>query len=323
MKDEQRRFLVAERLAGERLDVGLTIAGIVSSRSQGQKLISEEKVLVSGRQEKASYKLQVGDELLVTLQLARKEELIPYDFPVDVVFEDDSLIVVNKPAGLVVHPSYGHDHDTLINALIFRKTKLAPNESEEFRPGLVHRIDKGTSGLLVLAKTLEAHQSLSKQFKNKSIHRRYWALCFTHKKIESGRIETQLTRDPKNRQRFATCEPPAGKIAITHYKLLKRQLPFSLFELQLETGRTHQIRVHLSHLGCPIVGDDTYNGQAPAKNLKNQQLKKMILEMPRFALHAKELGFVHPKTQEPVTFNSSVPEDLHPLFDLGGFSEYL
>lgn len=313
---------VAETLSGQRLDVGLTTAGITLSRSQSQKLIQNKKVLVNGKSEKASYKLQAGDRIQVEIPEKKDIELIPYDFPIDVVHEDDHVIVVNKPAGLVVHPAYGHESDTLINALLHRKITLAPSD-DEFRPGLVHRIDKGTSGLLVLAKTEEAHHFLAKQFEKKSIHRRYWALCFSHKNLTDGTIETHLTRDPGNRQRFVVCDSDRGKNAITHYKMLAENKPFRLFQLQLETGRTHQIRVHLSSNQNPIVGDDVYNGKNLAKNLKNSMLKKHILELDRFALHAKELGFVHPATKESIKFDSKIPEDLHLLFEKGGFSDYL
>ena len=313
---------VAETLSGQRLDIGITTAGIASSRSQAQILIKDGNVRVNQKNEKSSYKLQIGDLIHVFLPEKKDLELIPYDFPIDVVYEDDDVIVVNKPAGLVVHPAYGHESDTLINALLHRKITLSPSD-DKFRPGLVHRIDKGTSGLLVLAKTEDAHHFLAKQFEKKTIHRVYWALCFSHKKIEDGTITTNLTRDPGNRQRFIVCDEDKGKTAITHFKILAQNKPFSLFELKLETGRTHQIRVHLSHNQNPIVGDDVYNGKNIAKNLKSNDLKKYILDMNRFALHAKELGFIHPKTNEEMKFNSKIPDDLKFIYEKGGFSEFV
>ncbi len=323
MTTEKKTLKVAESLAGKRLDVGMGIAGVVISRSQAQKLISDKLVLVNGKSEKASYKLQLSDEIVVEVPTVKKMELIPYDIPIEVVFEDEQVIVVNKPAGLVVHPAYGHESDTLINALVARNIKLAQG-NEDHRPGLVHRIDKGTSGLLVLAKTDLAHTVLSKQFLKKTIHRRYWALCFSNKKIESGTIESDLGRDPRNRQRFQVSDAKENtKHAITHYTSLEFHPPFRLFQLQLETGRTHQIRVHLSHENNAIVGDDVYGGKNQAKNLKNQRLKKLVADMERFALHAKELGFMHPTRKEFLTFSSNIPEDLHELFKLSGFSEYL
>lgn len=323
MSSEIKILKVAESLSNKRLDIGLTIAGVCLSRSQAQKLIQNSKVTVNRKPEKASYKLQNGDLIEVEIEAPKSIELTPYDFPLDVVFEDNSVIVVNKPAGLVVHPAYGHENDTLINALLHRNTLLAPTD-EVFRPGLVHRIDKGTSGLLVLAKTEKAHSSLAKQFLKKTIHRRYWALCFSHQNMESGTIESFLTRDPNNRQRFMVSKTEGiGKNAITHYESLHYNSPFRLLQLQLETGRTHQIRVHLSSNSNPIVGDEVYNGKNLAKNLKNQKLKKAIIDMPRFALHAKELGFSHPETGEFIKFDSSIPEDLHFLFKEGGFFEFL
>lgn len=318
----KRQFPVAETLTGQRLDIGLVTTGISSSRSQGQKLIVDQKVWVNGNTEKASYKLQKGDVIEVEVSTPKNSELVPYDFPLDVVFEDEFVIVVNKPAGLVVHPAYGHESDTLINALIARKTQLSPG-GDSFRPGLVHRIDKGTSGLLVLAKTDKAHTFLAKQFLRKTIHRRYWALSFGIKKLPDGTVSSFIIRDPNNRQRFISSPKNVGKSAITHHKIIAENAPFRLFEMKLETGRTHQIRVHLSTAGNPIVGDEVYGGKNLAKNLKNQKLKALILEMPRFALHARELGFIHPETNQYMEFSTPIPIDLHELFSLGGFSEFL
>lgn len=322
MSTIKRSYPVAESLSGQRLDLALVSAGIVSTRSQGQKWIADEKILVNGKKEKSSYKMQVGDTIEAEISAPKSIDIVPYDFPLDVVFEDDYVIVVNKPAGLVVHPAYGHESDTLINALLARKTKLSPG-GDTFRPGLVHRIDKGTSGLLVLAKTEDAHTFLAKQFLKKTIHRRYWALCFGNKRLGKGTIESYLSRDPGNRQRFVSSQHPVGKLAITHHSVLAEKLPFRLFELNLETGRTHQIRIHLSNAGNPIVGDDVYNGKNMAKNLKNQKLKNLILDMDRFALHAKELGFIHPQSQQYLEFTAPIPDDLHELYTLGGFSEFL
>ena len=322
MHEVRKKLKVAATLDGQRLDVGLTTAGVCQSRSKAQKLVSEKKVFVNGKTLKASYLLQSGDEIEVLVPEKRDLELLPFDFPLDITYEDEDVIIVNKPGGLVVHPSYGHESDTLINALLHRKTQLSPG-SDDFRPGLVHRIDKGTSGLLVLAKNKESHEILAKQFKKKSIHRKYWALCFSHQPVESGTIETYIARDPRNRQRFKINDRAEGKHAVTHFKTLGKKPPFQLFELQLETGRTHQIRVHLSSQSNPIVGDDTYNGMKVAKNLKNQELKRHILEMTRFALHAKELGFIHPKTKKEMLFDSQIPDDLKFLYEKAGFSEFI
>ena len=320
MDKNEKKIRVAEALCGQRLDVGLLKAGLVISRSQGQKLVEQKKVLINSKPEKASYRLQHGDLIEVGFSLPKKMTLTPYDFPLDIVFEDQFVIVVNKPAGLVVHPAYGHENDTLINALLARKIKLSPG-NHIFRPGLVHRIDKGTSGLLVLAKTEQAHHHLARQFLKKSIHRRYLALCFKNRNLEEGRFETFMTRDPGNRKRFTVSLPSKGKKAISHYRKLWESGAFALYELKLDTGRTHQIRVHLSANKNPIVGDDLYNGKNQAKNLKNQKLKKFILEMGRFALHAKTLGFKHPVTKKDLMFKAPIPSDLKLLFEMAGFSE--
>lgn len=322
MSLNKKSIRAAQALAGQRLDQALLVAGLIESRAQGQKLIKDKKVWVNTKLEKASYKVQAGDQIQLEVAEVFELELTPYDFPLSVPYEDDDVIVVDKPAGLVVHPAYGHQSDTLINALLHRRTLLSPSD-DPFRPGLVHRIDKGTSGLLVLAKNETAHRFLAKQFLKKSIHRRYWALCFANKKIIDGTIKTYLTRDPKNRQRFISSEEECGKFAITHYKTLGQQSPFQLFELTLETGRTHQIRIHLLSQQCPIVGDEVYNGKNQAKGLKNQTLKNLILNMDRFALHAKELGFVHPVRHEKMLFTSAIPEDLHTLYRLSGLGEFL
>lgn len=317
-----RSARVAEALAGLRLDIGLVQSGLVESRSQGQKLLDDGKAWVNHKYEKASYRLQIGDVLEIEVWEPVDLELLPYDFPLNVIYEDDDLIVINKPAGLVVHPAYGHTQDTLINALLFRKTQLAPS-TDAFRPGLVHRIDKGTSGLLVLAKNESTHRHLALQFQKKTIHRRYWALCFNERKVISGTFKSYLVRDPQHRKRFMSTDDSVGKWAITHYHTLKENKDFCLYELKLETGRTHQIRVHLSTAGNPIVGDDLYNGLNRARNLKNQTLKELILNMTRFALHARELGFHHPTRNEVLNFSAPLPEDLHTLYALGGFSEFI
>ena len=318
----QFNLLVPESLENKRLDIALVELGIINSRSQGQKLISKEQISVNGKYEKSSYKVQRDDHIEALIPEEKDVDIVPYDIPLDIVFEDDQVIVVNKPAVLVVHPACGHLDDTLMNALDTHNKKLSSGNAL-YRPGLVHRIDKGTSGLLVLAKNEEAHAFLAKQFLQKTTHRRYWAVTYGEPKEGSGTIKSYLSRDPNNRKKISSNNEEKGKHAITHYKTLATGHGFSLLELQLETGRTHQIRVHLSGLGHPIAGDDVYGGQKRAKNLKNQKLKNLILKMERFALHAKELGFVHPASKEKMTFNTSIPEDLKELFELSGLQDYV
>lgn len=313
------RLKVDEELADSRADVGLTQLGILSTRSQIKKLFDYKKILANNEVIKPSYILQEHDELTIEIKEENKEELLPYDIPLDIVFEDDEVIVVNKPAGLVVHPACGHKNDTLINGLIAHQKTLS-NGSSPYRPGLVHRIDKDTSGLLVLAKNEKSHSHLAKQFERKTTHRIYEAIIFGHLKDKTGTIDTFITRSPNDRKKFKVVQEEVGKKAITHFEVLRESHHFSLIQLKLETGRTHQIRVHLSSVAHPIVGDDTYGGKKPANNLQSQKAKKYIQNMNRFALHAKELGFVHPKTNKRVTFSVDWPEDLSELFEITGLS---
>lgn len=308
-------LVVSEDIAGLRADVGLAKAGIFNTRSQVKKIFTDKKVIVNGKYIKPSQLLQLGDSVSVEVPLQLEEWLAPYDIPLNILFEDNDVIVLNKPAGLVVHPAAGHRNDTLINALIAHQKTLSPGSSP-FRPGLVHRIDKDTSGLLVLAKNEKTHHSLAKQFLRKTVHRIYWAVVFGRPKEKSGTITSYISRSPNDRKKFMASQEPVGKHAITHYKVLQSCDVMSLVELTLETGRTHQIRVHMSSISHPIVGDDTYGGKKRAHSLSSQSLKKHILEMPRFALHAKELGFTHPVKQERLSFDSPWPEDLKELLNL-------
>jgi 23S rRNA pseudouridine1911/1915/1917 synthase len=309
------RLVVTENLANLRADIGLTQAGVFNSRSQIKKIFTDKKIHINGKYVKPSYLLQIGDEISAEVPLTPEESLEPYDIPLNIVFEDDDVIVLNKQAGLVVHPAHGHYKDTLVNALMHHQKTLSPG-SDAYRPGLVHRIDKDTSGLLVIAKNEKTHNSLARQFKNKTVHRIYQAIIFGRLKEPTGTIESFIDRSPVDRKKFMASDDPSGRWAITHYEVLREGPHMSLVQLKLETGRTHQIRVHLSSIGHPIVGDETYGGKNRANNMASQSLKKLILEMPRFALHAKELGFVHPGTHQRVFFDSEWPEDLKTLMEL-------
>lgn len=308
-------LVVSEDLANLRADVGLTKAGVFTSRSQIKKIFTDKKVFINGKYVKPSQVLMMGDEISVEIPGPTGMELVPYDFPLDILHEDDDLIVLNKPAGIVVHPAHGHYADTLINALIAHQKTLSPGSSP-FRPGLVHRIDKDTSGLLVIAKNEDTHSSLARQFVKKTVHRLYQAVVFGTFKESTGTVASYISRSTADRKKFMSSEEPIGKHAVTHYEVLKTGPAMSLIQLKLETGRTHQIRVHMSQMGHPIAGDDTYGGKSRANGLANQGLKKYIHEMPRFALHAKELGFVHPGTHQRIYFNSDWPADLQPLVEL-------
>jgi 23S rRNA pseudouridine1911/1915/1917 synthase len=306
---------VSEEIAGLRADIGLAKAGVFNTRSQVKKIFTDKKVFINGKYVKPSQLLQLGDAIQVEVPLQLEEWLTPYDIPLDIYFEDDDVLVLNKPAGLVVHPAAGHRNDTLINALIAHQKTLSPGSSP-FRPGLVHRIDKDTSGLLVLAKNEKTHHSLAKQFLRKTVHRIYWAVIFGRPKEDSGTITSYISRSPNDRKKFMATQEATGKHAITHYQVLRSTGAMSLVQLKLETGRTHQIRVHLSSISHPIVGDETYGGKKRANSLASQALKKYIGDMPRFALHAKELGFTHPVLQERLQFDSPWPDDLNELLKL-------
>lgn len=274
------------------------------TRSQIQDLIDKQKITVNGKLVKCSHQIKNDDVIHLEIPLTEKTELLAANIKLDILFEDDDVIVVNKPAGLVVHPGVGHESDTLVNALLFHSKNLSMKNEE--RPGIVHRIDKETSGLLVVAKNDFAHDHLTQQFKNKSTHRVYYAVAASKKGIpRKNRIESILARHPTDRKKYASLKnenSAAGKLAITHYQLLEESKNMSLFKLQLETGRTHQIRVHLKELGCVIVGDLLYG----YSKLKFEQEK-----LNRFYLHAAELGFVHPKSGDTLKFKINWPtEDL-------------
>ena len=309
------------QLAGQRLDQGLATLDEVKTRSQANKLIKMGCVRQNAKVLKSSYIIQGGEDVELSLPLAPPSDLIPYHFPLDIIYEDNHVIVVNKPAGLVVHPAYGHAADTLVNALLSHTTQLSSG-FEEGRPGLVHRIDKDTSGLLVIAKTDEAQRRLAIQFQNKTVLRRYFAIAYGKFKAESGKFESYLKRHPDDRKRMASTKSGTdedGKHAITHYRVLSEKNGLSLVELKLETGRTHQIRVHLSEMGHPIVGDITYGADRRLKTLKSTALRKTIESMNRFALHAAELGFVHPDKGQQMQFSVDWPTDLKKLVEHTGF----
>lgn len=280
-----------------------------------------------GKEAKTLFKPEVGDRVKVHLPAPKKEsDLVPYDFPLEFLYEDSDVVVVNKPAGLVVHPSLGHTDDTLVNALIFHVKNLSMGFQEN-RPGIVHRLDRDTSGVLVVAKNDSAHAFLAKQFREKTVHRIYQAAVFGHPKSPSGVLCSRLKRHPTDRKRFASIpgslggQGTDGKRAVTHYRVLSQSAGgFSLVECRLETGRTHQIRVHLSELGHPIVGDPLYGGVTRAKNLKSVSLRKQISNLGRIGLHARELAFIHPKTGKLLSFVSDWPTDMQNLLGEMGLS---
>lgn len=293
-----------------------------SSRNRIQKAAEAGFVHVNDRPVKSNYKVRPGD--IVTLMLDRPHydtTIEPEEMPLDIVYEDDDLMVVNKPAGLVVHPGCGNFHGTLVNAIAWHMRNIPTYDPNDPQVGLVHRIDKDTSGLLVIAKTPEAKTSLGVQFFNKTTHRSYNALVWGNFVEDSGTIEGNIGRDPKDRLRMAVFPQGSdiGKPAVTHYKVLERFGYVTLVECILETGRTHQIRAHMKHIGHPLFSDERYGGTEILRGERTGSYRQFVLNgfktCPRQALHAKTLGFVHPRTKKQMDFTSDIPEDLDNLLE--------
>jgi len=287
-----------------------------TTRTKIQEAAKDGNILVNGKSVKANYKVRPLDAIQVMFPHPTYEELlVAEDIPIDVVYEDDDVLVVNKPAGMVVHPGHGNYSGTLINALIYHIKNLPKNSNE--RPGLVHRIDKDTSGLLVVAKTEDAMTHLSNQFAEKTSEREYVALVWGNVEDDEGTVEGNIGRHPKNRLQntvFLDDEAEKGKPAVTHYKVLERFGYVTLLSCKLETGRTHQIRVHMKHIGHTLFNDERYGGEKILKGTTFTKYKQFIENcfkiLPRQALHAKTLGFEHPTTGEWMRFTSEIPEDI-------------
>lgn len=290
------------------------------SRNRIQQVANAELLRVNDKPVKVNYKVKPHDEITILLTTPQREySLDPENIPLNVVYEDDTVVVINKQAGLVVHPGSGNYTGTLVNALLYHFDNL-PIKDNDSRPGLVHRIDKNTTGLMVIAKTDEAMTHLSKQFFDHSIQRRYVALVWGDVVEDEGTIEGNIGRDQRYRKQMDVFpEGDYGKTATTHYTVLERFGYATLVECQLETGRTHQIRVHMRHLGHPLFNDDTYGGDKILKGTVYTKYKQFVENCfklcPRHALHAKVLGFVHPKTGEDMFFESDLPEDMQALTD--------
>jgi 23S rRNA pseudouridine1911/1915/1917 synthase len=292
-----------------------------ATRNKIQEGAKNGSVFVNGVPVKSNYKVKPFDVIKVLFAHPPYENLlVGEDIPLDVVYEDDTLLVVNKPAGMVVHPGHGNYSGTLINALIYRFDNLPNNSSD--RPGLVHRIDKDTSGLLVIAKTEQAMAHLSLQFAEKTSEREYIALVWGNVANDEGTIEGNIGRHPKNRLQnmvFLDDEAEKGKPAVTHYKVLERLGYVTLVSCKLETGRTHQIRVHMKHIGHTLFNDERYGGEKILKGTTFTKYKQFVDNcfkvLPRQALHAKTLGFVHPKTGKFMQFNSEIPQDMQDCID--------
>ena len=292
---EDEILLIQAEESGERIDALLahTVEGL--SRSAAQRLLEEGNVLLHGQPVRKNYKCISGDCFEVCLPPPEEVELVPQDIPLAVAYEDGDLIVVNKPRGLVVHPAPGHPDGTLVNALLFHCGDSLSGIGGEKRPGIVHRIDKDTSGLLIVAKNDFAHQALSEQLKDRSLSRTYEAVVRGNLREDSGTVDRPIGRHPTDRKRMAVTEKNS-RPAVTHWEVIARYRGYTHVRCHLETGRTHQIRVHMASIGHPLLGDFTYGAPSPDKGLEGQ------------CLHARQLRFVHPRTGETVLIESELPE---------------
>ncbi len=319
---EHFRIVVDKGQAPLRIDRYITSRMEQTSRHRIQLALEAQYVRVCGRPVKANYKVRPLDVITIMLPYQRRGfEVRPEPIPLDIPYEDDDLLIVNKPAGLVVHPGFGHFSGTLINALAYHLGISQEADAADERMGvLVHRIDKDTSGLLVVAKNDESQMYLAKQFFDHTIQRTYWALVWGNVAEDSGTIEGNIGRDASDRMRFRVFEDGSqGKRAVTHYRVLERFGYTTLVECNLETGRTHQIRVHMNHIGHPLFNDERYGGDRVLKGPLYAKYKQFIdncfAVMPRQALHAKTLGFVHPATRKTVFFDSEIPADFAALLE--------
>ena len=317
---EHMIITVPARQAKERLDVYLTNRVQNATRNKVQKAIEAGTVLVNGKTVKPSHPVAPGDVIDITLPHPPRPKAVAENISLSIVYEDADLIIVNKPAGMVTHPAYGNYTGTLVNALLHHTQSLS-GVNREMRPGIVHRLDKETTGLMVVAKNDAAHHALAKQFSRRTIDREYWALVWGTFKEKQGTIETNLGRSKRDRKKVAVTAE--GKAAVTEYRVLQDFEFLTLVRLKLRTGRTHQIRVHLAHIGHPVFGDPTYGGRSPGwgglAGKKAQESVRLLGMISRQALHAKTIGFVHPITKEKVGFNSELPPDMKSVLRAAGW----
>lgn len=299
----QEIFEVTAEQEGERLDKYLSLIYPDFSRSFFQKLIKDEHICINDVVQKANYRMKAEDMVSVTIPDAVETTIVPEDIPLDILYEDEDVLIVNKPKGMVVHPSAGHFSGTLVNGIMFHCKESLSGINGEIRPGIVHRIDMDTTGSLIVCKNDESHVNIAQQIKEHSVNRIYQGIVCGNVKEDSGTIEGAIGRHPADRKKMAINQRN-GKPAITHYKVLERFGNYTYMEFKLETGRTHQIRVHMASIGHPLLGDEVYSsGKSPFKHLQGQ------------TLHAKTIGFVHPKTNEYMEFSAPLPEYFEKLLN--------
>ncbi|HET6892740.1 MAG TPA: RluA family pseudouridine synthase [Pyrinomonadaceae bacterium] len=310
LDDNQTVVLSVEAAgAGMRLDTYLALQIEGWSRARLQQLIEDEDVLVNRRTAKSSQKLKAGDEIEVELTISPAESFAPELIPLEIVYEDSDVVVVNKPAGLVIHPAAGIKSGTLANALSYHFDQLSRHAGAT-RPGIVHRLDKNTSGLLVVAKNETAHENLAAQFRGREVFKSYIALVHGIVQQESGQIDRPIARDPRNRTRMAVVT--GGRTALSLYRVKRRYESFTLLDVELKTGRTHQIRVHLAWLKHPVVGDDVYGGGRD-NAVRDPKIKARIRKLNRLFLHAERLAFRHPSSDKFMDFQAHLPDELDQL----------
>jgi 23S rRNA pseudouridine1911/1915/1917 synthase len=310
----ERKIIVPPGKKKERLDRFLVHHIENATRSKVQRAIREDLVLVNGKPARSSHPVSPGEVIQFSLPKPPPQEAAPENIPLEIVFEDDVLLVVNKPAGMVTHPAHGNYTGTLVNALLFHAGNLSTAGSP-MRPGIVHRLDKDTSGLLVVAKTDRVHAELAKQFADRTVEREYRAIVWGIFRKRSGTIEASLGRSPGDRKKIAVVG--GGRHAVTHFHVEEQFSYLAHLKLNLQTGRTHQIRVHLAHIGHPVFGDATYGGRrivaGPRTAAQKTEVHDLLDRMTRQALHAKTLGFLHPGTRRRVFFDSPLPDDVQEL----------
>jgi 23S rRNA pseudouridine1911/1915/1917 synthase len=318
---EQHHFVTDPKQSVLRIDKFLMDKIENATRSKIQEAAKEGRIFVNGIAVKQNYKVKPHDEISIVMnQPPREIEILAEDIPLDIVYEDDDVIIVNKKAGMVVHPAYGNFDGTLVNALTFHFKNLPNQSNHGFRPGLIHRLDKNTSGIMAIAKTDHAMTHIAKQFFDRTTYRRYYALVWGSFKENEGTVTGNIGRSLKNRKVMDVFpEGDFGKHAVTHYKVLYSYDYVTLVECRLETGRTHQIRAHMKHIGHPLFGDVEYGGNKILRGTRFTKYRQFVDNcfklMPNQSLHAKELGFNHPKTEEWTQFNSELPDYFQELLD--------